>query len=198
MENKKKNNGLKRSYLSLLVILLLLGITYALFSYLKLGERTSSVTTGTLIMDIDDSMGEAIHVQNAYPVTDAVGKESTPYKFKVTNKGTVDANYELKLISDIDAIHKCGCNKKETIAKSIKYEYKKVTKDSSTISDIKFLSNRNDWSETSLETGFIKAGESINYELRLWIDEDTESTEANKHLHAKVEVEAIQYTESIK
>lgn len=198
MENKKRNNVLKRSYLSLLAILLLLGITYALFSYLKLGEKTSSVTTGTLIMDIDDSMGDAIHVENAYPVTDVVGKASEPYKFKITNKGTVDANYELRLISDLEAISKCGCNRKDTIAKSIKYEYKKVTKDSSTVSDIKFLSDHSNWSQTSLETGFIKAGESINYEIRLWIDENTESTEANKHLHAKVEVEAIQYTESIK
>lgn len=198
MEKEKRNNGLKKTYLLILTFILLLGFSYAIFSYLKLGEKTNIVKTGFLIIKIDDSIGKAIHVENAYPVTDEIGKTSDPYKFTITNQGTIDANYELRLISDLDAINECGCDKKNTIANSIKYEYKKTTSTSSTISNIQFLSNKNDWSKTSLETGTIKAGETISYELRLWIDEDTTSSEANKHLHAKVEVEAVQYTESIK
>ncbi len=197
MKKKDKKNLLKQSYLSLLVLLLLLGITYAVFSYLKLGDKTNTVKTGTLVIDIDDSMGPAIHVENAYPVTDAVGRSSEPYKFNVTNKGTVDANYELRLINDLEAMKQCGCDKKNTLAKSIKYEYKKTKDSTSTLSDIRFLSKTNDWNSTVLESGFIRAKETIRYELRLWIDEDTESTEANKHLHAKVEVEAVQYTDQV-
>lgn len=198
MDKTKENKSLKKLSLLLLLLILLFGITFAIFQYLKLGEKTSSVKTGTLIINIDDSMGDAIRVENAYPVTDEVGKASDPYRFKITNSGTVDANYELRLISDQEAIKECGCDPKNTIAKSIKCEYKKITDTSSTTSAIKFLSSTNDWTTTTLETGRINAGDTIRYEIRLWIDEDATSQEANKHLHAKVEVEAVQYTENVK
>lgn len=197
MEKEAKNNSLKKLYLLLFILVLLLGITFAIFQYLKLGEKTNTVKTGTLIININDSMGDAINVQNAYPVTDEVGKNTDPYRFKITNSGTVDANYELRLISDQEAIKECGCDPKNTIAKSIKYEYKKTTDTASTTSAIKFLSSTNNWTTTTLETGRINAGDTISYEIRLWIDEDTTSSEANKHLHAKVEVEAVQYTEKV-
>lgn len=198
MQKKHDNAYLRKSYLVILFILLLLGISYAIFSYLGLGEKENIVKSGTLIIQLDDSMGKAIQVNNAFPVADEIGKSSDPYKFSITNSGTVDANYELRLISDLDAIKDCGCDKKNTIAKSIKYEYKKTSSQSSTKSAMDFLSNTSAWEQTALEKGTIKAGEVLQYELRLWIDEGATSSEANKHLHAKVEVEAVQYTENIK
>lgn len=197
MEKENKKDLLKRCYIFLLTMILFLGISYAIFSYLKLGKKTNKVTTGTLVITIDDSMGDAISVKNAYPVTDEVGKSSSPYRFSLTNSGTVDANYVLKLVSDTDDIKECGCDKNNTLAKSIKYEYKKKKGNTTTTSQAKFLSKSSDWDYTSLETGTIKAKETISYEIRLWIDENTTSSEANKHLHAKVQVDAVQYTEDI-
>lgn len=197
MQKNSDHSYLKKIYLLLLFLLLILGISYAIFSYLGLGEKENTVKSGTLIIQLDDSMGEAIQVENAFPVSDEIGKSSDPYKFTITNSGTVDANYELRLISDLEAIKVCGCDKNNTIAKSVKYEYKKISNQSSTKSITDFLSNTSNWTKTALEKGTIKAGEVLQYELRLWIDEEATSSEANKHLHAKVEVEAVQYTENI-
>lgn len=197
MEQENKSMLLKKCYLIILIIILLLGITYAIFNYLKLGDKVSKVKTGTLVIAIDDTNSDAINLKNAYPMSDDAGKLTNPYRFKVTNSGTIAANYNLKLISDQDAISKCGCDKNNTLAKSIKYEYKKNRNSSQTTSPISFLTTKENWKETSLETGRIEPGETIYYEIRLWIDEEATSKEANKHLHTKIEVEAVQYTENI-
>ncbi len=197
MEKVKNNNKLKGSIIIGAILVLLIGISYALFSYLKLGDKSNVVKTGTLVINIDDDMGEAIDIENAYPINDEAGINTDPYRFTVTNNGSVDANYELNIISDIDAINNDGCSKTETLANYIKYQYVKVKDTTSSTSSINFLSTTSNWTKTRLETGSIKAGETIEYELRMWLDEDTEYSEARKHLHAKVEVNAIQYTESI-
>ena len=88
----------------------ILGVSLAIFQYNRTGEEPNEVTTGTLILTLDDSMGSGINVENAMPTSDEVGKTSTPYEFTLENVGTLTSNYRIRVVNDEEAIQEDGCS----------------------------------------------------------------------------------------
>ncbi len=194
MEKEKKeqlqntNRVLYSVIIIIAVLCIIVGISFAIFKYLKPGEKPNQVTTGTLIVKLID--GEGIDVDKALPMSDEAGKAQTPYHFEITNDGTLNSKYRIILENDQEAISEDGCGARQLSDDQIKYlltidgEDQEVGK----LSDLK---------DRVLETGTINAGEepvTKTYDLRLWLDSTIEIPEevANKHLHVKIRVEAIQ------
>lgn len=106
---EKRNNKKSAIILSILGILSLVlitaGVTYAVFTYTKLGETENTITTGTLrfLYTENTGVGNGISITNALPVSDTVGKaySTEGYVFDFTiegaNSGTEAIPYEITL-----------------------------------------------------------------------------------------------------
>ena len=89
----------------LLLVLATVGVTFAVFTYTKLGTTENIVTTGTLkfLYTENTGVGNGINISDALPVSDEVGKsystENYVFDFSVeaTNSGTEEIPYEVTL-----------------------------------------------------------------------------------------------------
>ena len=73
-----------------LLIVLTIGGTYAIFTFLGEGQKTNQITTGTLVMEYNEPIN-ALELIGALPTTDKTGKEQKDYfEFTVSKKGTIE------------------------------------------------------------------------------------------------------------
>ena len=105
----------KKAVLSILgivtIILVTIGITYAVFSYTRLGTTENIVTAGTLrfLYTENATGGRGISITNALPVTDETGKSYTEdnqvFDFKVEGENTSNDGipYEVTLRQSSDS-----------------------------------------------------------------------------------------------
>ena len=98
----KKNKKQIIITISLIVALILavIGVSYAAFSYVGRWEKVNQITTGTISMDYSES-DNVISINNALPTTDETGKvrlrEGEYFDFSVTTNlsGEAVINYEI-------------------------------------------------------------------------------------------------------
>ena len=86
--------------LMLLLIIALIGVSYAAFSYSKLGTKVNTITTGSITMSYEET-DNTISLTGALPTTDKTGKvrltEGEYFDFTVSSEitGNVNINYEI-------------------------------------------------------------------------------------------------------
>ena len=86
--------------LIIILIVIMVGVTYAVFSYSKIGERINSITTGAISMEYTES-DNIISMNKALPTTDATGKvrltdgEYFDFTVKGVAGGNSSINYEI-------------------------------------------------------------------------------------------------------
>ena len=68
----------------IVAVVITVGVTYALWQITLQQESTNVITTSCFSITFE-SINEAIHLENAYPITDEEGANLTPYKFKRKN-----------------------------------------------------------------------------------------------------------------
>ena len=100
MENNQSNS--KQVLLSVLgvaiLIVAVIGVSFAAFSYSKTGEKVNTITTGTITMSYSEATN-GINLMNALPMSDEQGKalagENNVFEFTVgaTITGTTTINY---------------------------------------------------------------------------------------------------------
>ena len=72
MKIKKKENIL---IIALLILMILaIGVSYAAFSFSKIGTKVNSITTGSITMSYEES-DNTITLNGALPTTDETGKK---------------------------------------------------------------------------------------------------------------------------
>lgn len=181
--SKKKKNNNKSIILIViaLVLIAIIGGTYAWLTITKTGKKVNTIVAGTLRMDLDDRTSEGIEILDAVPTTDDTGKSGPSYSFTLENTGSIIADYTVLLESQpLDSLNQEGL--KEMPTNRIKYNIKKTVKqktgedrnsDNDTVisSDnegvISFLS-----STDGLDAGSLEPNQYIEYTLTLWIDKD--------------------------
>ena len=104
---KDNNNNSKQVLLSVLGVAILVvavvGVSFAAFSYSKTGEKVNTITTGTITMSYSETTN-GINLTNALPMTDEVGKtlseENQYFDFTVgaTISGTTTINYAITAV----------------------------------------------------------------------------------------------------
>lgn len=209
MENKAKNKDdhQKRLALSTLAIILLImitaGVSYAVFTYTKLGSTENTITTGSLkfLYTENTGVGNGINLTNAFPVTDEVGKaystEDTVFDFKIegVNTGDTAIPYEITLrektgstlTGDVIKVYLTDMTENKDTELLAPTLYNSLT---STTVDV------GDYNEKTIYQDTVAANQA-NYEkyfrLRMWIDNNTDfSNEAynNQTFTATVNVYA--------
>lgn len=191
--NKKKLIVLS-SFIVLLLVLSILGVTYAFYKYAKSGEIFNTLTTGSITFNYTEAT-PSLNLTNAYPVTDIVGKTTKAYfDFSVSGsiKGKATINYEIYLTPGIN--------------NTLSGDYVKVyltNNNDEPISgfDSEVIPVYNDLSiSSSDETGKrlylgTLTSENTNdreehYRLRIWIANDYAEANAGKEFSVKVNVRA--------
>ena len=179
MNNKKQL--LLSIGLVLILVLMIVGISYAAFKFTGLGTKPNTITTGAITMEYTESTN-TISMTGALPTTDATGKvrltagEYFDFTIKSNIQGNANINWEIAA-EDITA-----SSAKKMAGKNIKLY---LTKLDSTGSEEEVMAPKVYRASTSantktgrpsgvmsLATGTMSTSETTNYRLRMYVDED--------------------------
>ncbi len=182
-EKKSKKKCLKLSYvLNIVLILLIIGISYAWLHVTLRGEKKVSIVGNKLELMLDET-NEGIQIEDAVPVKDEQGKEVEAYTFTLENKGNKKIDYSIYLDTDSEAMKECS-NCQELEEKDIRYELKKDNLYNTETLD----------SSRLLDKGTIGGTEKISYELKIWLNYDADNDAQGKVFYGKIRVEGVQNT----
>ena len=96
----KKKQLLLSIGLVLILVLMIVGISYAAFKFTGLGKRENTITTGAITMEYTESTN-TISMTGALPTTDATGKvrltagEYFDFTIKSSIQGNTNINWEI-------------------------------------------------------------------------------------------------------
>ncbi len=182
--------NMKKKYVIILVLVLLIvlviGVSYAWLMTTLQGEKEVSILVDTIDLELDESASEGIQLVNAIPTYDDDGKESSPYKFSLTNKSRIDLYYSLSLVDDEELINSCqttdGSACELLDVKDIRYEIE--------IGDSSYTGTLSD--SPVIYHGIITASEKIDCELRVWLNINAGNEVMGKVFLGKLQVFATQ------
>ena len=154
----------------LLTLCICIGISYAYWLTTKTQTDTNVARANCFDTQFIEN-SSAINLEKQFPITDEQGEALKPYSFTIKNTCTYSANYQINL---------------ETIASTLKLKNLRVkigTKDSDLLSNYpdasasKVISTATD--ARRLAVGTLDTGDSMTYELRVWLDKDTTLADIN-------------------
>ena len=179
MNNKKQL--LLTIGLVLVLVLMIVGISYAAFKFVGEGNKPNTITTGAITMEYEESTN-TISMTGALPTTDTTGKvrltkgEYFDFTIKSSIQGNANINWEIAA-EDITP-----SSAKKMAGKNIKLY---LTKLDSTGAETQVMApkvyNASTSANTktgrpsgvmSLATGTMSTSETTNYRLRMYVDED--------------------------
>ena len=190
----------RKNYLILILVTVLLitviGISYAAFNYVGTGQKLNTITTGAISMNYIES-SNVISMNNALPTTDATGKKrkNTGEYFDFTVKSSITGNTDINY--EIAAKEESG---NTFSGKNIKFYLTKVNSDGTEEEAMPPKTYSEDTTSNvytgrpadmmSLYTGNLatQGNTEIKYRLRLWVDENYNPQNDNGGLTYKVKV----------
>ena len=163
-KKKKGSNGKIISFIILFLIVIIIGLSYAWLRTTLVGEKDVQIVVGDLDLELDESSTEGIQLTNVIPTYDDEGKNYDPYVFSLKNKSSIDIYYTLSLVDDMEALENCtttsGVDCSLLDPRDIRYEIKMGERTlTGSLSD-----------SSIINYGVIEAGETINGELRVWLN----------------------------
>ena len=166
--------------LMLLLVIALIGVSYAAFRFTGVGQRENSITTGSITMSYTES-SNTLSLNGALPTTDETGmKRLNPgeyFDFTVSGKisGDVNINYEITA-KDVTT------SERKIDGSNIKLYLTRLTSDGTeeqvmSPETYNEETNANNFTgrpagEMSLYTSSMSSSESNTYRLRMYVDED--------------------------
>ena len=166
--------------LMLLLVIALIGVSYAAFRFTGVGQRENTITTGSITMSYTES-SNTISLNGALPTTDETGKKRLNpgeyFDFTVSSKisGDVNINYEITA-KDVTT------SERKIDGSNIKLYLTRLTSDGTeeqvmSPETYNEETNANNFTgrpagEMSLYTSSMSSSESNTYRLRMYVDED--------------------------
>lgn len=175
------NNSSKQILLSVLGVAILVvavvGISFAAFSYSKTGEVSNTITTGTITMTYTEPTN-GINLTDALPITDDAGKalkgDGKTFDFTVgaTVAGTTTINYVITAVKD--AASDLPDTGVKVYLTSTSGETETAVLGPKLVSQLDKTVDENDAGAPAgqyvLKTGTYTATGTDNYRLRMWVD----------------------------
>ena len=182
------NHKKKEIILSILgivsLILITVGVSYAFFNYAKEGTKENSIETGTITFLYTEvsKVGKGISIQDAYPISDEIGKvqigEGKVFDFKVTSTtpNSSSISYEVTarkksnstLEEDVVKVYLTRLNGE--LEEEVLLEKYSNLKQTEKVDSGKYI-------EKTIYQGRVPKDNSNyeeNFRLRMWIDEETD------------------------
>ena len=146
----------------LLVMMTVIGVSYAYWLLTFSSHNPSKLATSCLSLSLTNEKND-INLTKAYPISDAEGKKLTPYSFTITNTCDLFLSYtvNLEILNESTMSYKYikAMINNEAIAKLKDLEDTQTTLDNASSSKVLFK-------------GTLGSGDSADYNIRLWMDED--------------------------
>ena len=174
----KKKEKITLGVIALLLIVTIIGVSYAAFTFAQSGKNLNTMTTGIMQMSYEES-SNIIKMTGALPTTDATGKvrlnkgEYFDFTVSSTIQGEAQINWEIAAedfsSNTFDGSHvklyltSIDSSGKETEVMAPKVFTKKTTENKKTGRPANMM---------SLATGTMSASTSTKYRLRMWVDEN--------------------------
>ena len=165
------------------VTIIMISSAYAIFSDVTRQTSDNTLTVGKLKIDFIDTesgMGNIINLNGAYPISDANGNQTTPYMFKITNSGTLDAKYSVKILDDQDVITQDGCGNNLLPKNKIRVSVNNGTP---------FTLSDKEANAYIIDEGTLLRNANKTYAIRIWISDQSDNSVLGKHYHGKIVVE---------
>ena len=176
----KKKQLLLSIGLVLILVLMIIGISYAAFKFVGEGNKPNTITTGAITMEYEESTN-TISMTGALPTTDATGKvrltagEYFDFTIKSNIQGNANINWEIAA-EDITA------SSKKIDGKHIKLYLTSLDdsdNETEVMSPTVYSTDTTENTYTgrpanmmSLAKGTMSASETTKYRLRMYVDED--------------------------
>ena len=177
----KKKQLLLSIGLVLVLVLMIVGISYAAFKFVGLGNQPNTITTGAITMEYTESTN-TISMTGALPTTDTTGKvrltkgEYFDFTIKSSIKGNANINWEIAAedITPSSAKKMAGKNIKLYLTKldSAGAETQVMAPKVYNASTSANTKTGRPSGVMSLATGTMSTSETTNYRLRMYVDED--------------------------
>ncbi len=165
-----------------IIVLLLIGITYAYLRTTLEGEKEYVIRAGTLDLTMEE--GNELTLESVIPLEDEEGMKLNGFTFSLTNNGNIESDYSIYL-DDIELDE----GESRIPDSSIRYSLTQNDEVLMTRNMTTMGSNPN----RRVDFGTIGVDETINYTLRIWIDYDATTEEAGgKSFKGKLRVVATQ------
>ena len=177
MNNKKQL--LLSIGLVLILVLMIVGISYAAFKFTGLGTKPNTITTGAITMEYTESTN-TISMNNALPTTDATGKvrltagEYFDFTLSGTIKGSENINWEIAAEDVTTATKKIDGKYIKLYLTSLDENNNETEVMAPTVYTAESTENTYTGRPTnmmSLAKGTISTSFSTKYRLRMYVDE---------------------------
>ncbi len=182
--------------MTLVLILVIIGISYAWLHVTLRGEKKVSIIGDKLELILDET-NEGIQIEDAVPVKDEQGKEVEAYTFTLENKGNKKIDYSIYLDTDSEAMKECSkCEEEDADSESSCVECQELEE-----KDIRYeLKIDNLYNTETLDSSrLLDKGtigtEKISYELKIWLNYDADNEAQGKVFYGKIRVEGVQNTD---
>ena len=200
-----ENNDSKEILLSIfgiaLLVLAVAGISYAVFTFSDMGKKENVISTGEISLSFIESSKNTIHITDALPLSDSVGKVQNEYfdfslEAVMQGKSTIYYEIRVKQIEDVDSIE---ANKiKFYLEKEKSSSYQEVLKPTNfyITGNSNIHNNSMDLSSMLLyNSSFTNNSEKSQnmidrYRLRIWVDYNSSIESVKKNFKFKVNVYA--------
>ena len=187
----KDKNKLKIFSSLLIIVLLIMGVSFAVFQNFARQSGTNNLGATNCFSVTFEGVNNAINLANDYPIPDSEGLERDPYTFKVTN----NCNQYLSLSIGVETLSTSEIP--SNLIKGVIVSNGGTPTSASILSSGKTMEAQNGGTAYELLTDVLGAKASKTYDLRLWFDESmTKEQGASKKYQGKVIVGASADVES--
>ena len=183
------------------VLVVSMGSAYAVCTSFTTSKDYNRVTVGTLDIlysaEAGEAYGDTINLTDAFPTTE--DKAGKPYKFTLTNNGTLPASYTVSIKDDTDMIEQDGCS--GNLLDKTKIKISINGNDAVLLSDLVDATGKN----YIIDSGSLGVKGTQNaeaksyeksYEIKMWITEEAGNEVLGKHFHGKIVIDGSEYRES--
>ena len=146
----------------LFIILASIGLSYAYWRFTFISDKANKGTSGCFNLEMTDQKDE-INLGSTYPITDEEGLKLKPFSFTLKNTCTIFAHYYVNM----EMLEGTTLNSK----------WVAVRVNSEVISTLDTFKETNTSMKNSTESrtiaeGYLSAGDSVDYTISFWMDED--------------------------
>lgn len=173
-----KNRLIINSLISIfLVVVLMLGSTYSIFTTSEIDEEMNVYTTGNL--DVTYTLSsDNLTLTNNTPINDEEANYIEPYRITITNNGNVPYMFNV-VLNDT------------TAGNVIDYKYLMIQVGKT---EIKKLSEYTD--KIIRKDVIVPANASVDVDVRIWISNQVTSSEMGKSFYAKLSIDGLAIVEA--
>ena len=158
----KKKSKFSLIIICLIITLVSISLSYAYWRFTFISDKANKGTSGCFNIELAEEKDE-INLTNAYPITDAEGLKLKPYSFTLRNSCSIFAHYyvNLEMLEGTTLNSKFIATKINSDAITTLDSYKKAATTMTGSTEARTIAE-----------GYLGAGDSIDYTVSFWMDED--------------------------